>query len=246
MRLLQRSHVLAAYQEGSAARSTIADRAGCSRATVYRAEEFLAEQGLIENGTGDYQITGAGRALLHQIDQFCDGVAGTQQLRQLLAHIHTPLLVEHIHLLEGSEVLENTITSPYQIEHRLQSIIGDTKNHMIGMTQGLGSPTLTEVTVDRIEAGVSVEWGFPKQTVAYFQNQYDNVDSPIVAYDHVSIYVLDEIPLNLAIYDETLVVSGFDDKQGSVDIVAITDDPAAVDWGRRVIEKQLATVEQIA
>lgn len=244
--LLQRAHVLSAYRDGPAGRSTIADRARCSPSTVYRAEQYLAERGLIEDTPGGPRVTGPGEVVLDQFERCLDVVEGALALDPLLSVTDPPQLVEHLPLLSSAELVEQEPGSPYHIEHRVREVIAGTDERMAGMATGLGSPTLAETMFERIRAGVRVEWVLPAETFEYFRTEYGDLAEQAVSTDETAVYVSDEIPVDLAVYDETLLVMGFDEERGILAAAAITDEPAAIDWAEDLLDGQRDAAERVA
>ena len=230
--LLQRANVLEACREGPAGRTTIADRADCSRTTAYRATTDLEDRGLIERATGGYRLTGSGRAMLDHLGEFRAKIAGTTRSQPLFDYVESSALVDHAHLLADAELVVQDPSAPYHIESHLKSVISDTDEEMIGMTTGLGSPTLAEAMFDRVAAGVDVDWILPAESYDHFATEYGTVSTHALDDDQTSIYSCEEIPVDFAIYDETLVVIGFDHDRGIIGAAALTDEPEAVQWAR--------------
>lgn len=243
--LLQRAHVLAAYRDGPAGRAEIAELADCSRSTVYRAEQYLDERGLVEDTPNGYRITGAGETVVAQFETCHAVVEGAMQLGPLLSHVDSPELDRHLHLLSDAELVVQEPSRPYHIEHRMRAVIADTEEEMVGMTAGLGSPTLAQTMVERIRAGVGVDWILPPATLEYFETQTDELAEDTFASERTRVSVLEELPMNLVIYDETLVVLGFDGDRGVLAVAAITDAPDAVSWARGVIDDCRGVAERV-
>jgi len=233
--LLQRAHILAACRGGERDRMGIAERADCSRATVYRATGDFEDQGLIEQTPDGYRLTGLGETVLAQAEQFRAGVDAAQHLEPLLAYVDTLAFIENVHLFTDATVIEADPSAPYCIEQEIEAIIGAATDRMTGITRGFGSPKVMETTYERILDGVEVEWVLTPETFAGVRDQYGGDHDELLELDHTVTYAVDEVPLDIGIYDDTMVVAGFDDETGAIAAIATTDDPAAVDWGRRFV-----------
>lgn len=244
--VLQRNHVLDAYRDGPASRMTIADRAGCSRATVYRAESHLDDQGLIEKTEEGYRITGAGRTVLDQIAQFQVGLEGVLQLQPLLSHVDASILTENIHLLVDAELVEDDPSNPYNIEHYVRSLTGKARDRIVGLTGSLGSPMLIETTYKQVCAGSDLEWTLTRESFDHFRTTFGDIGEAIITHEDTTFYVFDEVPFDLAIYDQTLAIFGFDYTRGVLAVVAVTDDPDAVAWGGHIIDECRTQAERVA
>lgn len=236
--------ILDACVDGPVGRAEIAELAGCSRATAYRATSELREDGLLERVDDGYRLTGEGAAVLAQARQFVDGIAGVERLRPLLEYVDHPELVQLAARLAAAEVVVPSDSVPYRIENRMKTIIENTDERMVGLTSGLGSPALAEAMFERLQAGVSVDWVIQPEMYDQFVATYGELGTHAVDDGAVAVSVADEIPVDLAIYDETLVLLGFDHDRGVLGAVAITDDPVALQWGLDIVEERRGAAER--
>jgi predicted transcriptional regulator len=243
--LLQRAPVLAACRGGPTDRATIAERAGVSRATAYRATNALTERGLLERGSEGYRLTGLGRAVLTRGESFEEGLAGARTLAPVLARVDAPELVANTHLFTDATVLTADPSAPYRIDQELAAIVGDTSAEMVGVTASFGSPTVMERTYEVVRSGVPVEWVLTPEAFEGVREQYGDGHDELVAMDTTATYLIDEAPLDIAIYDDTLVVPGYDGESGAVTAMATTDDPDAVAWARDVFADCRARAERL-
>ncbi|WP_440990516.1 helix-turn-helix transcriptional regulator [Haloarchaeobius baliensis] len=234
--LLHRAPVLAACRGGPTDRSTLADRAGVSRATAYRATNALTERGLLERRTDGYRLTGFGRAVLTHVESFEAGLAGARTLAPLLARVDAPELVSNTHLFTDATVLTADRSAPYRIDQELASIVADTSREMVGVTTSFGSPVVMERTYEVVRSGVPVEWVLTPETFEGVRSHHGDGHDELMAMDTTATYLIDEPPLDIAIYDDTLVVPSYDPDSGVVAAVATTDDPDALAWARGVFE----------
>jgi len=228
--LVQRAAVLDACLDHPADRSTIADRAGCSRSTAYRATGELSDEGLLERTNRGYRLTGAGRATLDHVRQFVGKLQGTQRLEPLLEHVGDSAIVRRAELFTDAEIVTPQASSPYHVENRVKAVIEGTEERMLGMTAGLGSPALADAMFDRIRAGVRVEWVLPTETYDHFNTAHGDLSADAPEDGQTAVFVRDAIPHDQAVYDDTLVVIGFDHERGVLGSVAITEDEAALRW----------------
>lgn len=243
--LLQRAHVLGACQNGPVGRTTIAQRADCSRSTAYRATSELSEQGLLERTDTGYQLTGAGGAMLDHVREFTRKHEGTVQLLPLFEYVENPEIVRRAHLFTDAELVTQNASSPYQIENRVKGIIDGTQEQMLGMSNGLGSPSLAEAMIDRIQAGVNVDWILPIEMYEQFNTEYGELSAHAGENGQTAVSVRQQLPIDLALYDETLVVIGFDHDRGVLGAVAVTDDREAVQWASDRFDEYRRTAEQV-
>lgn len=234
--LLQRATILAACRDGPVDRSTIADKAGCSRATAYRATNELTERGLVTKAEGGYQLTGVGTAMLAHVDGFEAGLAGTRRLAPVLAHVDAPELVANAELFTDARVITADPASPYRIDQELEAIVGGTSREMVGATSTFSSPAVMERTYEVIRDGVPAEWVLTRSAFEGVVAQHGEGHDELLALDTTANYLVDEVPFDIAIYDDTLVVPGYDEGSGVVAAMAITENPAAVEWARGVFE----------
>ncbi|WP_440988459.1 helix-turn-helix transcriptional regulator [Haloarchaeobius baliensis] len=243
--LLSWGPILEACHDGPVDRSEIAERAGCSRSTAYRATTDLREEGLLERTDRGYRITGEGAAVLAQSQQFVAGVEGTARLQPLLEYVDNPAFVDLAARFADAEVVAPLESVPYRIENRMQSVIEGTRERMFGMTDGLGSPALAEAMFDRLRSGVTVDWLLPREMYDQFTAAYGPLSTHADDGGATTVFVHDELPVNLAVYDETLVVLGFDRERGVLGAVAIADDPVALQWSQETFEACRGAAERV-
>ncbi|WP_256295729.1 helix-turn-helix transcriptional regulator [Haloarchaeobius salinus] len=234
--LLQRAPVLAACRGGPTDRSTIAERAGVSRATAYRATNALTERGLLARGADGYRVTGFGRAVLTHVESFEEGMVGARRLAPVLARVDAPELVSNTHLFTDATVLTADPSAPYRIDQEIAGIVADTSREMVGVTTTFGSPTVMERTYEVIRSGVAVEWVLTRAAFEGVLDQYADGHGELMAMGTTATYLVEDPPLDVAIYDDTLVIPGYDGESGTVTAMATTEDPDAVAWARGVFE----------
>ncbi|MFD1646543.1 helix-turn-helix transcriptional regulator [Haloarchaeobius litoreus] len=234
--LLQRAPVLAACRDGPADRATIAERASVSRATAYRATNALTERGVLEREAAGYRLTGLGRAVLTHIESFDRGLAGARTLAPVLAHVDAPELVSNTELFTDATVVTVDPSAPYRLDQELAAIVADTEREMVGVTTSFGSPTVMERTYEVIRRGVAVEWVLTPAAFEGVLEQHGEGHDQLMAMDTTATYLIEHPPLDIAIYDDRLVVPGYDGESGAVTAMAWTDDAAAVEWARGVFE----------
>lgn len=243
--MLQRADVLEACRDGPVGRPEIAERAGCSRSTAYRATGTLSERGLIDRANGGYRLTGAGRATLDHLRRFLGQLDGTDQIRPLYDYVEDPAFVRRAHLFADAELVTQEAERPYHIENRVKAVIEGTQDRMIGMTAGLGSPALADAMFERIGDGVEVDWILPADVYGQFNDAYGDLSAASVEGGQTAVHVNDDVPVDLAVYDETLVVIGFDRERGVLGVVAIAEEPAAVAWAREAFEACREAAERV-
>jgi len=241
--LLQRTPMLAACLDGPTDRATIAKRAACSRATVYRATDDLIDRGLLERTAGGFRTTNFGTTLLEHAKRFHTDVDGASKIRSLLEYMDVAELVEHTHLFTDATVIEADSSSPYIIEQRLESFVRGATDEIRTVSDSFGPPTAITQTYERIIAGTEFEWITTQAMIDGLRTQYGEPLADIEDRENVAVYVVPETTLNYTIFDDQLVLVGTDDERGSIAVIVTTDDSEAVEWGRRVVDdyRQRAT-----
>lgn len=234
--ILRRAPVLAACRDGPVDRSTITERTAYSRATAYRATDALTDRGLLEREPTGYRLTGLGRAVLAQVDEFDAGLTGARRLGPVLAYADAPELAANANLFTDARVVTADRAEPYRIDRELEAVVADTDRRMVGVTTAGGPPSVIERTYEAVRAGVETEWVFTREALASMVAQHEGHEELLVL-DTTATFVAEGLPFDLAVYDDTLVVPGYDDERGVAAAVVLTDDPAAVAWGHAVFER---------
>jgi predicted transcriptional regulator len=243
--LLQRAPMLAACRDGPASRSTIAERAGCSRTTAYRATTDLAARGLLEQVEGGYRLTGLGTTVLGRIERLRAELDGARRLRPVLDCIDAPELRANTHLFADATVVAADAGAPYAVEQHVESTIADASERIYGAASSFGSPTTLTRTVERIEAGVEFAWALPQVVLDRLVRQHGALHERVLARDTTSVYVVEEVPVDFSVYDDTLALTAFDPDRGTLEAVATTDDPAALEWARDRFEAHCERGERL-
>ena len=234
-RLLSHRPLLAAARDRPVDRSTLEAELDVSRATVYRQTAALVDEGLLERTAAGYRTTGPGEAIVDAATRFERSLAAADRLGPLLEHCSPPALTESLHLFADATVMEADPEAPYAIEQHLESIIADTTERMYGAATSFGSPMVLTRIVDRVEAGVEFEWALPQEVLDRLENQHGELHATVRAHDNTAVYVTEDV-VDLSLFDDTLVLTGFDADRGTLAAVATTDDPDAVDRALDVFE----------
>lgn len=234
--LLQRAPVLAACRDGPVDRGTVAERAGCSRATAYRATNALTERGLLTRESGGYRLTGVGHAVLVHVETFDDGLAGARTLAPVLAHVDAVELAANTHLFTDARVVTADPSAPYRVDRELAAIVAATEREMVGVTTTFGPPTVMDRSYEIVRSGVPVEWVLTREAFEGVRDQHGEGHDELMALDTTATYVVEDPPLDVAIYDDTLVIPSYDAESGAVAAIATTERPDAVAWARGVFE----------
>jgi len=246
IRLLQRAPILAACRNDPVDRSTIAERADCSRTTVYRATTALEADGLLEQDDGGYSLTNFGTTILDRITQFRAELDGARHLTPLFDRIDAPELRENADLFTDASVIEASPDAPYAIDQHFASVIRANTEVWFGFTRAYGSPIVVEAVSEAIAAGASAEWVFTRETVERLSQQYPEAQTELRALDRTASYVVDSLPFDFAVLNDTLVLIGADAETGVHAAIATTENPEAVAWARDIFERYRDRAERVA
>lgn len=243
--LVKRATILDACRGGPASRAAIAERADCSRTTAYRATTSLTDRDLLEQVDGGYRLTGFGATVLDRIERFRAELDGARHLRPVLEHMDAPELRENAHLFTDATIMEASLAAPYAVEQHLEGIIADVSERIVGGASSFGSPMTLAQTVDRVEAGVEFAWALPRAVLQRLDRQHGDLHATVRAHDNTTVHVVEDVTVDCSLYDDTLVLTGFDEERGTLAAVATTDDPAAVEWADGVLERYRARGDRI-
>ncbi|WP_233509332.1 MULTISPECIES: winged helix-turn-helix domain-containing protein [unclassified Haloferax] len=244
-RLLNHQPLLAVARARSVDRSTLETELDVSRATVYRQTSALVDEGLLKRTNRGYRTTGAGTAVLDAAERFERSLAAADRLKPLLEHLSPSVLTENLHLFADATVMAVDPESPYAIEQRLESVISDVDERIYGAATSFGSPVTLARTVDCVEGGVDFEWALPQAVLERLECQHGELHETVRAHDNASVYVTEDV-VDLSLYDDTLVLTGFDTDRGTLAAVAMTDSSAAVDWACDVFETHRERGERLS
>jgi len=87
-----------------------------------------------------------------------------------------------------------------------------------------------------VEAGVEFEWALPPAVLDQLDRQHGDLHAIVRARENTAVYAVETVSVELCLYDQTVVLTGFDDDSGTLAAVATTDDPDACEWARGVLQ----------
>jgi len=227
--LLQRTPVLAACRDGPVGRSTIAERADCSRTTAYRATTDLEQRGLLEQGDGGYRLTGLGVTALDRIERFRAELDGARHLESVLEHIDAPELRANVHLFADATVAVASPQNPNApIEPWLEHFESFDRCRTLVVA---GCPrAVTRQGVEHARNGVDFESICTPLALEADQNASEEAFETIATAESPSLYTNPDLPFTMGIIDEWVIIGGFDDETALPTVSVTTDDPDAREW----------------
>lgn len=242
--LLRRAPALGALRDGPVDRRTFAERLNISRSTAYRATTTLVERGAAESVNGEYRTTPYGDAVERAARRFRAAVRGAERMRPVLDAIDHPSFIDHVHLFEDADVVRADPDDPYRVADRAVAALEDATELCCTVT-GNAFPD----TVDRL-AGLSggparVDAVVDAATVTRIETLADRPLEDVVDATHLSVTV-GEVPFTACVADgERVLVVGCEAPLGLPTVLAITDDPDAVEWSMRLFRRARATAEPV-
>jgi len=196
-------------------RSTLESELDVSRATAYRQTAALVKEGLLEQTSRGHLTTDGGAAVLDAADRFERSPAAADRLGPLLERLSPPELSENLHLFADATVIAVDSKAPYAIEQHVGSIIADSRERIYGAPTSFGSPVTLTRTVGRIKSGVDFEWALPEAILERLEGQYGELHETVLAHDNTAVYVTENV-VDLSLYDDTVVLTGFDADRGTL------------------------------
>jgi len=234
--LLQRAPVLAACRDGPVSRSTIAERADCSRTTAYRATTDLEERGLVEQVDGGYRLTGIGVTALDRIERFRDELDGARHLQPLLERIDAPELRENTHLFADATVAVATPKNPNApVDSWLEHF--ESFDRFRGLVVAGCPPAVTEQGVEHAEGEMDLEVICTPLALEADQNAAAEAFETIATASGTSLLTHPGLPFTMGIIDDVVIIAGFD-QNTSLPVVALTTtDPDAREWAETLYQR---------
>lgn len=210
-----------------------------SKTTCHRIIRALDEHGLLERTEQGYTLNHAGVQLHEAVEAFYQRVRAIAKLEPLLEAV-APLPVEFDpEAFADARVTAPTPTDPTQPLNREFELFQEASYFtVVDANQHLPEPFLERVFEIGIERGMEAEHIAPESVIETRLTEFPALHRRHAEVDAALKYrVGGPPPFGLTLYDRSqLVLRAYDADTGSIELLIDTDEPAAIEWARAVIE----------
>lgn len=208
-----------------------------SRTTAHRVLTELRELSIVEPTDGGYRMSAFGHAVASELEEFTGKVRAASRLGPVFdSLVETPIEFD-LAWFDGVTVTEATKENPYAPIERVESLVAKTSNELV-LNNGLVAPQRVLERADEQAPGdaLSHTMILDQRTLDHYREHYPAIVEKSFECDHANTLVAEEVPLDLSIFDDRLVIPWFEPNTGTVSVLFDSDDPDAMAWGEAVFE----------
>ncbi|MFD1515600.1 helix-turn-helix transcriptional regulator [Halomarina rubra] len=243
--LRRRAPVIRELNTGPTPKPTVVERLDVSRSTVDRAVRELTAHDLVERTDGGFRTTLAGRLALETLDRIDDQVTGLRGALDVLSVLPRDASIPPS-FFAGAAVVTPSPVAPHRPVERNAELLS-WADHVRGLISAV-SGQYVENYRSAIDAGTTVELGFPTPVLQELVTTYGLAGDPVFEHDHVEVREIGgSLPCSVKIHEcdgervASLTVYGPDGLQGLI----TNDAPRAVAWAESYIGRRWRDAERL-
>lgn len=231
--LVRRAPLLKELQEGAYDRRELQDRLKISRATSHRHTRLLGELGLIEKVSGKFRLTESGKLLANALVRFERDAQVALQLAPLLEAIQPTLEQLDVEAFADATVTNADRGDPYKPMARFIALVQETET-LRGFDMDLIAPFYIAEIHQRIVGGLETEEIALPDVVEDTIEHYPDTCAAACASGNLTVWLHDDLPFGLAIFDECVGIGVFDEDSRTVRQFVDTPSAAVHKWANAV------------
>lgn len=208
-----------------------------SVSTVNRVVSQFVRAGLLRRTDEGITLTDAGAVLTAEVTAFIKTVETTQALEPLLGPLRSVSPPPEIRWFNDANLVTATPTNPYAPLSRYSELFAEAdRKYLVGdrfvvPQQGI------DAACRAIEHGVECTCIWSSDTLAGMAERHPELMEWSTGRDELTGMVAQSVPLDFALFDDRLVVYGFAEETGVLSVLADTNQPDAVEWGRQLFAR---------
>lgn len=228
-----RCDVLQALAADPRSRRELVEVTDASRPTVGRILGDFERRNWVERTERQYKLTALGRLVMQAVTDVLTVMETEQKLRTAVQWIPTDRIDVDLELFADANVSTPEPGSSHQPINRFIELVEDASS-----ARGFGIAILAPMSAERLfrraSAGMDTEIIYPSAVLK------DNLlSTPEAAKDaikrgHLTPMVHESLPCGLYIFDDHVILGGYNRESGVLRVVVDTDDPEAVEWADAV------------
>jgi predicted transcriptional regulator len=210
-------------------RRDLVDVTDASRPTVGRILDDFGERGWVERDGRRYELTPSGRLLTGAFADLLDVVEAEQGLRAAVAWLPTERIGFEIEQFADADVSVPEPGYSHRPVNRFVELVADADS-----ARGFGVATLApmsaETLLSKARAGTDVEVIYPRAVLEEILRS--NAEAARDAMDRGTLVPMthEDLPCGLYVFDDRVVLGGYDRETGVLRVVVDTANPDAVEW----------------
>lgn len=235
LEVIRRDAALEALDTRPMSKRELAEAIDVSAATAHRIISSFREAGLVERTDEGHVVTALGREIDGAADEYRSHVDAAIRLDPLLSTIDSNSVRFDVASFADATITTAEPGNPYRPLNRFTTLLAETDS-LRGFDTTSVAPTYVEDVHAMIADGMPVEVVYDDGIVEQLATEYAELASDAFDRDNLELFVHEDVPFGLALFDDRVGVGGYDDETGLLAVFVDTDDPAAVAWGERLFE----------
>lgn len=226
---IDRRGLLRELEDGSGTRTDIQTALDVSPSTTHRVVKRFESFGLIQSEDDRYGLTPYGRVVAAEAENALRAVHVANRLSPLLESFERADESVELHVFADADVTTPEPGDPYRPMRRLLSLL-ENASRIREFTPTVPEPSYLRRLRDRVQSGVHAAVLYPASAVDRLRRENDEVLERALEDENFELRVGDRPEFHLAVADDHVYLGGYNDDASRLQVVADTDDPAAVEW----------------
>lgn len=220
---VKRRDVLLRLNEGAAQTHEIEEVADVSSSTAYRILNSFESNGLVEKeGSGEYRITPVGEAVVKQVEGFYESVNAVVETGEILSILDETRVDIDPGTFADGKVVRSVREHPYKPARRFVELFRESDElRLLAVSSAtpMFSDEMHRMIADGKDTEIICTEGVLKANVGGMSDEM-MTNLP----DFLSVFIHDDPPITVALFDNTVGFGGHDPEKGTLDVFADTDD----------------------
>lgn len=235
---LMRSEALVVLRDGPMSRTTLQKELRTSKTTAYRTTTALADHGFVErNNDGEYELTAAGDVAADRASGLCQAISAVDHVDPLFELIDRQALDVDPTVFGDATVTHATRDEPHAPLRRFWSVVDDA-GRLTLLYDSVHAPNSIDRYADRIGDGLDLTIIYEPDTIENNLRVLEGNQPELLSTNGAELRLASSaFGGGVALTNERVVVMGNDPMQGTQVVAVDTDDPAALEWGRTLVDE---------
>ena len=206
-----------------------------SVSTINRVVSEFERENIIQRTSEGISLTVAGEFLLAEMEQFVDTVETTRYLQPLLSSLEEAPFEFEKSWIHVSNVTTTTPSDPYAPLSRYSELFSNAaKKRLVGHRFTVPEQGV-KAAMREIDNSVHCTCVWSAAALERMAEQFPDMVEWAAQRENLTARVADDISVDLALFDDHLLVYGFD-STGALSILIDSTDAAVFEWGERVFD----------
>lgn len=226
---------LVALKSRARSRSELWEMAGVSSSTIRRTLTEFEKRDWIRKDEYKYETTQLGEFVASAMVDLIDRADTEQQLRDVWQWLPDEDSGFTLEMCADATITIAEANNPYRPVNRFSSLLAETDHfRFVGLDVAMFEPCKDELA-EQIQAGMQAEFINPPRVAKYIRNSCSELFSETLEAGDLTLHLHNNLPsYGVGLFDERVVVTGYDPDAVTVRVLIDTDDPEARDWAESI------------